>query len=357
MSIPEPVSQIVGWDIGGAHLKAAVIDRSGQTLHVIQRPCPLWRGLDCLRTALAEVLQALEASDDRRHAITMTGELVDLFSTRREGVLSLIGIMREHLPKNSLLIFAGRAGFLAPDALGPDDILSIASANWLATGAFAATRIASALLIDIGSTTTDLLLIHGNQVKTFGHTDYDRLRYGELVYTGIARTPVIAITERVPFEGEWLSLMSEYFALSADVYRLCGELPEYADQMPAADGGEKTLMASAGRLARMLGRDADTAELEHWREVARFIRERQMHKIWFACQRQLSRRALPAAAPLIGAGVGRFLVKELATRLGRPYLDFLALFPGQEPRDTLPIADCAPAVAVAFLARQALWPS
>jgi probable H4MPT-linked C1 transfer pathway protein len=347
----ESASRIVGWDIGGAHLKAAVIDREGRALHVAQRPCPLWQGLEPLHTAVDEVLAMMPASKDALHAVTMTGELVDFFSNRREGVRSLIGVIGERLP--IVRVFAGD-GFLDPAGLQDDDIPRIASANWLATARYTATRIDSALLIDIGSTTTDLLLIHDNQVKTFGHTDYDRLRCGELLYTGVVRTPVIAITERVPFEGEWLSLMTENFATSADVYRLSGELPEYADQMPAADGGEKTLTASARRIARMLGRDVESASFEQWREAARFIRERQVIRIWMACQRQLSRCALPAHAPLIGAGIGRFLLAPLAARLGRSCSNFSDLLPEKMPPDAFQIADCAPAVAVAYLARQAL---
>jgi len=36
---------IIGWDVGGAHLKAVLINAQGQVLHAKQVYCPLWRGL------------------------------------------------------------------------------------------------------------------------------------------------------------------------------------------------------------------------------------------------------------------------------------------------------------------------
>jgi len=68
----------MGWDIGGAHVKAAVINPAGEIIAVYQQPCPLWKGLDQLRSAATRILHEASAWH-YRHAITMTGELVDLF--------------------------------------------------------------------------------------------------------------------------------------------------------------------------------------------------------------------------------------------------------------------------------------
>ena len=54
--------------------------------------------------------------------------------------------------------------------------------------------------------------------------------------------------------------------------------------------------------------------------------------------------------PLVGAGVGRFLVKELASRLHRPFVDFSELLQGDaETVDAAAV--CAPAYAVSYLAQ------
>ena len=55
-------------------------------------------------------------------------------------------------------------------------------------------------------------------------TDAARLATGELVYHGVVRTPLCALAARVPFRGSAVSVMNEFFATTADVYRLTGEL-------------------------------------------------------------------------------------------------------------------------------------
>ena len=345
-------AELIGWDIGGAHLKAAAW-AGGRVVSIAQKPCPLWQGLHHFHAAVEDILKEMPPAPECRHAVTMTGELADRFAHREEGVFSLIRAMEAHCAPGSLRIFAGRSGFLESGAIDSGHIRDIASANWLATGFHAASHVPEALLIDIGSTTTDLLLLHAGEVQVRGYTDFERMRYDELVYTGIVRTPLMVLAQCAPLEGEWVGLMSEHFATTADVYRLCGELPEHADQMPAADGGEKSPSASARRIARLLGRDVESAESGAWERLARFFRERQLDRILLACERQLSRGLLSRRAPFIGAGVGRFLVQELALRLQHPYLDFAELFPLNASGDGFQIADCAPAAAVASLAQRA----
>jgi probable H4MPT-linked C1 transfer pathway protein len=283
------------------------------------------------------------------HAVTMTGELVDLFEHRGQGVLTLVDMMRRHTACGRLWIYAGQAGFLEPDqAVQQYD--RVASANWFATVSMAAAEIPSGVLIDIGSTTTDIIPFGEGRVSARGMTDYDRLRYDELVYTGVVRTPVMALVDRVPFQGAWITPMAEHFATAADVYRLAQMLPMQADQTPSADRRGKGDMDSARRLARMLGRDAETADITDWRRLAIYVAEHQLQRIRESCECVLSRGLLAATDPLIGAGVGRFLVSELANRLGRPYQDFNELFTVRDSEFRDMISICAPAVAVARLA-------
>lgn len=341
-------SAVIGWDLGGAHLKAARVDGSGAVDLALQLPCPLWQGMGQLEAALDQALLALGSAPV--HAVTMTGEMVDLFADRPEGVARLLGAMQERLPDATLRIYAGADGFLdlerAPAAAG-----RIASANWLATATLIAARMPAALLADIGSTTTDLVPVLAGHVCARGWDDPGRLVAGELVYTGVVRTPVMAIAERVPFAGEWVPVMAEHFATAADVHRLTGRLPAEADQHPAADGGAKTECGSARRLARMIGRDSASAPLAAWRGLAAWLAEVQLRRIEDACRRMLSRVGLPGDAPLVAAGVGRFVAPELARRLGRPALEFARLLPDGKA-GAARVSDCAPAVAVAWLAQR-----
>jgi len=341
-----PDDVVTGWDLGGAHLKAAQVERGGRLVAALQVPCRLWLGMDELTHSLGEARRQLRRS--RRHGVTMTGELVDLFADRAEGVGRLSQTMAEHFADDELRVYAGRQGFVASPG---EHWRAVASANWHASARFVGTHCAQALFIDVGSTTADIVPIRNGQVDAAGYTDDERLVSEELVYTGVTRTPIMAVAESVPFGGQRQRLMAEYFATMADVHRLTGELPDDADQLPTADGRGKTAEESARRLARMLGRDRQSADLADWRRLARHLAERQLQTLHAAIDRVLSRGALGDDAPVIGAGVGRFLVRPLAERLRRPYVDFASLIEG-EPATREWAARCAPAAAVAILAAE-----
>ena len=344
-------SNMMGWDIGGAHVKAAVINSRGEVIAVYQQPCPLWKGLDQLQTAVIFILQEASAWDCR-HVITMTGELVDLFEDRDDGVKQIIATMTTLLPQNRGLVFAGLIGFLELEQVKSKHYLGIASANWLASASFAAQKVENGLFVDIGSTTTDILFLKDGKVKAEGYTDYQRLISRELVYTGIVRTAVMAVAQTTYDQDQEIGVMAEYFATMADVYRVTGELNELHDQTETADGAEKTVLASARRLSRMIGSDFYKEELPRWQQFAENIRTQQLQKIQNACEYRIKNEAILKINPIIGAGVGRFLVKQLAELLGYPYLDFSDLFPESVSQTRLSPSDCAPAVAVACLARK-----
>jgi (4-(4-[2-(gamma-L-glutamylamino)ethyl]phenoxymethyl)furan-2-yl)methanamine synthase len=168
---------------------------------------------------------------------------------------------------------------------------------------------------------------------------------------GIVRTAVMAVAQSAQDDGKEVGLMAEYFATMADVYRLTGELNELHDQTETADGAEKTIPASAKRLARMIGCDYDDNELTRWRQFAHHLRSQQMARIQNACERQMARifELDNSHKPIIGAGVGRFLVKPIASNLGCSYLDFSGLCSSIQNENGYAVADCAPAVAVACL--------
>lgn len=341
-------SHIMGWDLGGAHLKAAHIDGRGRVRQVIQLPCPLWQGLDRLQAAADQALAAVPRGI-AYHAITMTGELVDLFDSRAEGVQRLVAVMEEKLAPAAMGFYAGHAGFLDPH-VAADTTEKIASSNWLASASFVALHVPQTLFLDIGSTTTDIVICKDGEVLARGSGDHQRLLCAELVYTGVVRTALMAEVKQVPFAGAWVPVMAEHFASMADVYRMTGELPAHADQLPSADNGPKTRTASARRLARMLGLDLDAAPLEAWSRVAAYAAEVQLQRLARACELSLSRGLLEQDAPLLGAGVGRFLLPRLAQRLQRASLDLASLLDLSRLEGGDPL-DCMPAVAVASLAR------
>src|SRR5471032_243107 len=111
---PEARSRVVGLDVGGAHAKACVLE-AGRVVDVAQWPCPLWKGMAHLDEAIAAALARWPRARDAttRHAATMTGEMVDLFVDREQGVVRLAGALAESLGP-SLRIYAGASRFVAP---------------------------------------------------------------------------------------------------------------------------------------------------------------------------------------------------------------------------------------------------
>ena len=338
------MSSIIGWDVGGAHLKAALV-KEGRLIDVVQLPCELWRGMDRLEISLDQATARL--GDAQHHAVTTTGELVDYFANRLEGVDRIVTAMARRLGGQHLAFYAGPRGFVTAErelTFAED----IASANWHATAALVASHVADALLVDLGSTTTDIVPIIGHRVAARGYNDHDRLVAGELVYMGLTRTPVASVADRVPFRGRWVSLMNEYFATIADVWRLLDALPPDLDQHATADNRPKDRDASIGRLARMVGLDAADASDGEWRALATFLAEMQMRRIEDGLHFVQSAGALPLDAPVVAAGAGRFVVERIAVRQGRRTIDFASLVGGTGEIGHW-VGTCAPSVAVALL--------
>ena len=112
--------------------------------------------------------------------------------------------------------------------------LALAAANWIATAPLAAHIYPDCVLIDIGSTTTDIIPIKNGKECARGRTDLERLGTGELVYTGALRTNVATILDKVPLKNRWVRVASELFAVSADVHLVLGNIDpaDYTTETP-----------------------------------------------------------------------------------------------------------------------------
>ena len=339
------MSAIIGLDVGGAHLKLARVTPAGRLEAARIAPCPLWRGLNELEKAFAS-LEA-EIPPAASFAVTMTGELVDLWTDRQTGVAAISEAVGALVGRDRLVFYAGAAGFV-PAGEEAAHWSAIASANWRATAAAAARGGETGLLIDIGSTTSDLIPFASGEVLARGTDDAGRMAADELVYLGVARTPVMALAARMPFGGGWISPMAEFFATTADVFRLTGDLPDGADLHPAADGGAKTTAASARRLLRMVGADLDAQTEVQAHALAAWLAEATLRRLCDAAALIMSRPDAGRAPTVFGAGVGRFLAGRLADRLGLMYRD-LGREWSEDEGLAAAAADCAPAVAVARL--------
>ena len=332
-----------GYDVGGAHVKVALVEK-GRIVHVEQIACALWRGLDQLDGALAQALAITGRAD--KHTVTMTGELADVFPDRYSGVVSLVERLGAALGPATRFWMGPRGMGSAEQAVANHS--DVASTNFLAAASVAARRADDGLLIDMGSTTTDIVPFAGGVVTARGVSDADRLRTGELVYTGLTRTPVMAVATRGLFQGQWQGLARDPFATMGDVRRVMSELPDGVDQHASADGRGKSRDESRARLARCFGRDVAPEEDEAWLMAARALAEEQVRSIHDGCLAVLSAAPLHPSPTIVTAGIGAKVALEVARRLGVPAVSFGDLI-GAPAEWQNWATRCAPAVSLALM--------
>ena len=303
-------------DIGGANTKAAWLD--GATLRTVSRPFEIWRDRAALAAVLREVADDVCAGAPRAVAITMTAELSDAFRTKREGVTFVLDAAEQALGDRPLSVLTTEGELVSVEQARarPWDV---AAANWVATARAVAEVQPDALLVDVGSTTADVIPIADGRVAATGRNDLERLLAGELVYTGALRTNLAAIAPRVPVRGDWCPVASEYFAISADVHLVLGHLTTEAYDCPTPDGRPATVAFARERIARLVCSDVDQLEAGEIDAIAAFLHGEQLRQLEEAARRVHG--ALPPQAPVVAVGAGAFLARPVADRLGRALAD------------------------------------
>lgn len=327
----------MGWDIGGVNTKVARPSETG-AIAARSRPFELQRDPAGLRAVLTELASAVGAKAGDRHAVTMTAELSQLFRTKREGVAFVLDAVAAALPERQVRVYTVDGRFLAIDAARREP-LAVAAANWAATARLVARTHPDAILVDVGSTTTDVVPIAGGRVAARGRTDPERLREGELVYTGVLRTPAEAIAQAIRLDGAWTGVSAEGFALAGDVHVWRGALAPADYTVPTPDGRPATREFAGERLARVVCADRDLLDDAAIGAIADALAAAQIERIAAALARVRARH--PAIELAVVTGLGDFLAEAAARQAGL-HSTHLAATLGAAAR-------CAPAAAVALL--------
>lgn len=295
-------------DIGGANLK--VSDGHG---YADAQPFAMWREHTRLAGALRAAIERAPRCDSL--AVTMTGELADCFASRAAGVRWILNAVTTAAAGRPTRVYRVD-GRLVPCADAAADPIAVASANWHALASYCA-RLASepsALMIDIGSTTVDIIPLADGCPTGRGSTDYERLAAGELVYTGIDRSPVCAVVSELTFEGIRHAVAQEFFATMRDVYLLLGDRPEDPDDRQTADGRPATRADAHRRLARMLCLDADQVSTDVTGQWAGEIALAQLQQLARAARKVLAGFAQGPTTVVI-SGHGQSLARRLLDEL------------------------------------------
>ncbi len=315
---------VVGWDIGGVNTKVARLlpphDPITHTLSLVTRgvqtavrPFEIQREPQALRDVLTSLAAATGVAESDTHAITMTAELSQMFRRKRDGIAFVLDAIAQAFPRADVSVYSTTGAFLSPHAAREQPI-AVAAANWAATAHALALAVGTALIVDIGTTTTDVIPVVDGRVRAAGRTDPDRLRSGELLYLGAVRTPVEAITHDVPLAGGEAGVSAEAFALAADVYLWRGELSGSAYTTPTPDGRPASREAAGERLARVVCADLELLDEGAIDQIADAVAARQSQRTAATIARVHARH--PTIDTAVVMGVGEFIAADAATQVG-----------------------------------------
>lgn len=304
----------LGLDIGGANIKAA--SSSGRTL---SRPFAMWKHPEHLESHVASICR--EFPEAQQLAIVMTAELADCFTTKAEGVRFILDQIESGARSLPYSAWTTEGQFVAGDAAREQPML-VAAANWHALATWVGKTLikvteappvpeSSAILIDIGTTTTDIIPLVNGCPASSGNTDLTRLQSGELCYSGVKRTPLCALAHSVPFHDGYCALAAELFATTLDLYLLLGTIPENDADLETANGRPATRAAAHDRLARMLCADRQEVTFDDAVQIAKFLADVQRQRLAGALDRVVHR--LPAECQtVVVSGSGAFLARQIA---------------------------------------------
>ncbi|WP_425399122.1 hydantoinase/oxoprolinase family protein [Aeoliella sp.] len=328
----------LGIDVGGANLKLA----DGRN-YAHSSPFELWRHRDTLADAIESLLADAPAFDAL--AATMTGELADCYETKAEGVRHIAACLQRASADRQLAVYCVDGRFRDAQHVADAPLLAAAS-NWHALARYAARQLPerTGLVVDMGSTTTDVIPVVRGEVATASQTDTDRLLAGELVYTGAGRTPLCAIVRELPYRGRNCPIAAELFATTLDVYRVLGSVADASS--PTADGRSASVANCIDRLARQVCADRESFTLEDAVEASRYVQCAQLASLRQAIDKVAQPLATSSVAAVV-SGSG-----EAVARDALQSSDLVGEVVSLSDRIGQAQSDCAAAAAVAALAEE-----
>lgn len=236
---------MIGIDVGGANLK--VVDAAGVHIHY----CPLWQ-----ESPIAELLSPYAGEPA---AVVMSGELADCFMNKAEGIAFIVSQVQKVFPS---AIFYGTDGTFHR---GP--VSELAAANWLVMADELRSRYPDALLVDMGSTTTDIIPLNAFD-RMLGQTDLSRLQQGYMVYCGLLRTNVATLIRSSIVNGIRTPVSTEYFASTGDAYVALGLIDKELFTAETADKKGVDPELCLRRLARVVCADLEEISLSGAHDIA-----------------------------------------------------------------------------------------
>jgi (4-(4-[2-(gamma-L-glutamylamino)ethyl]phenoxymethyl)furan-2-yl)methanamine synthase len=327
-------------DIGGANIKTA--DGLG---YACSYAFAMWRESSLLAQQIRTAIS--EAPPCDHLAVTMTGELADCFESKAAGIRFILQAVSDGSDNRHTRVYLFDGRLVSPQAARSMPHLAAAS-NWHVLARFAGRFAPSgpALLIDVGSTTCDVIPLLDGQLVAKGATDTQRLLNGELVYTGVERSPICAVVSAVPYRGQSCPVVQEVFATMRDAYLVLDRMPDDPANTDTSDHKPATRSFASLRLARMIAADSGEFNQTDAVAVAQSAADAQVSRLATAI-RQVSGTLPHPPQKIVLSGHGEFLARE-ALDLSQPIAPIFSLTKELGAN----VSRSAPAHALAVLARE-----
>ena len=336
----------IGLDIGGANLKAVFLPESScEEARAIEIPFEMWKRSEELPDALARILNQIDSANEAQQiAVTMTGELADCFSSKKEGVAFIADAVKS-IANNKPVSFYQADGQWSSFETVERNWQRVAASNWHSMARFGARYLPDhiGLVVDVGSTTTDVTPVSGGAPTAIGTTDFTRIKNYELIYAGIGRTPICSLIQSVDVRGQKIGLARELFATIKDALICLGMVPEDSNDANSADGRSNSILHAQHRLARMICSDVSEIDSSLISQIANSAIAAFQVLLVEAIDHALQRSGSSIKSVLL-VGAGSFFVEPvLAERF--PQLSRVKLSKLLSPSANI----CGPAYAVAAL--------
>jgi probable H4MPT-linked C1 transfer pathway protein len=307
-------SGILGWDIGGVNTKVVRLGgNNAELLRAVSLPFEVQHHPMGLAAVLKAAATQAGAQPGDIHAVTMTAELSQAFRTKREGVGFVLDALEAAFPESEPRLYTVDNRFVAPGRARVSP-LAVAASNWAATANWLSRKIPTCVLMDIGSTSTDLIPIVDGKVASLGRTDPERLLSGELVYSGALRTPAEAILQQVPLWGGEAAVSADGFAIIGDAHLWRGNLTSEDYTCPSPDGRPATRIFAAERLARLVCADRDMLDEATIDGIAKALAAAQLQTVVRPLERIRAR--WPMITVAVVTGLGEFIAADAARAAG-----------------------------------------
>ena len=241
----------IGWDIGAANTKYTILlhDKNLAECRIIS--CELWKSLSQLKYIVQHIKDKYKAKFQIINIISMSAEMCDVFVSRKKGVQSILNLFEKKGFINH--IYSKSIGISKLN--GFKKYISVASTNWMAISEYLKDMDKNIIAIDIGSTTTDIVLIKNSKCINKRHDDYSGLNKNELLYTGILRTPIHSVENSIILKNKVYNVIPENFSTMSDIYRLLLIINNKSDYSTTADGRSKSNKNTLYRISRTFGFD------------------------------------------------------------------------------------------------------